>query len=128
MIPIDQIQQYEQAHKKTMYIIIGIIVLLLAILIFRWFYGNNSISIKQDKNAVQLAIDSLRQEGKLLHNMRISDSIRISDIQHQIDDTQDQLDNINKRYATQRTKLANSTIDTRLNFFTGHLPKSGNSR
>lgn len=123
-----QISTYQKAHQTATRAFIAIGCLLILILVYFHFYGHTPIQIKQDRSAVEIALDSLRQEGKLLHDMRISDSIRISDIQDQVDQTQDQLDNINKRYATQRTTLDHSSINTRVQFLSNHLPKSSGSR
>ena|ERR1035437_2254234 len=123
-----QVQAYETTHKRTMYIIIGIVVLLVGILVFRHFYGPSTKVMFADDKGVKSLMDSMRVHDKVIYQLHTQDSIQIANLQDQLDAIPDMINKINKYYDQKRTKLATGTIDTRIQFLSGHLPKSGTTR
>ncbi len=127
----EKIQDLERSHKSQFrYLIIGIILLIL-ILIFIHFYGPGSKVIFTDDKGYKASVDSMRIHDKQrsaeilqLQQIHAQDSILISDIQDQLDNTQTMIDNINRKYAKERNNLDNSSANIRLQFLSNHLPKT----
>ncbi len=86
-------------------------------------------------NGLRATIDSMKvhdqQRDSLyshLQTIHTQDSMRIDDIQDQLDGTNAMIDKINNIYDKKRNQLANSSLDDKLRFLSGHLPQSGNGR
>lgn len=111
-----------------MRVLIIILVLGIGIYIFEGFYGPSTY----DKE-LMARIDSMathdRQRDTLYNHMQAihtQDSIRIDDIEEQLDGTNVMINNINNAYNQKRVQLSSSTLDDKLRFLSGHLPQSGN--
>lgn len=125
----------ENRLQKTIPWLIGTVVIIIIVLVILHFWTPSGQVIVQDKTDLKAVIDTMQshdrqreQQMLLLQKGRVTDSIHLSDIQDQLDDTQDQLDKLNKHYAQQRTTLDHSTLDTRLQFLSGHLPQGSTGR
>ena len=136
MTPLEQqISDIQKSHKTLTIVIIIVVILGVGIYIFEKFYGHSASIMFSDDKALRTQIDSMivhdRHRDTLYNQLQVihtRDSMRIDDIQDQLDGTNAMIDKINNIYDKKRTQLTNSSLDDKLQFLSGHLPKSGNSR
>ncbi len=125
-----KILDYQKRHM-TLTIVVGVIVLLgLGIYIFEKFYGSSAKVMFSDDKTLRAQVDSMvihdRQRDSLYSHLQVihtQDSMRIDDIEEQIDGTTSMINNINNVYNQKRGQLSAAPIDTRIKFLSDHLPK-----
>lgn len=131
----DQLQNYEQSHKNQFKWFLVIVIISILVIVFLHFYGAGSKVMFSDDKTTKALMDSIRihdkqsaiifQQLSVIHQQ---DSIRIDNLEDDLSSTQLMINKLNSKYAKERTDLANSSVDNRLRFFSGHLPQSGSNR
>lgn len=128
MITKDKIKGY--FTKQNIALAIACLVLFFQVGMY-FFSGNDhslaDLLVKRDIDNLKSADASRAKELAGIREQRANDSVQLESIKSTVENVPNVINQITSKYEKDRRNLANSSIDSRLQFFTNSFSKEGDS-